>query len=398
MGKSAVGAAFEAGHDRDVALDGVRGLALVTVFVIHCFNPVPLGPVSSALHAIADSGWLAIDLFFVLSGYLITAILLRTRGQADYFRNFYARRALRIFPAYYLVVVFAFYVYPRLWPTLGGIGLEAQAPYYLLYVQNWAMVAQRGGMVFPGVDHMWSMAIEEQFYLVWPLLVALVPPARLARLCVLLICCSIAAKFVLVASHAGWGQIYVATITRLDGLAAGAWVAVRLFHQPASPPPRWLRTTAGAALAILLAVFVAKRGLHINSPTQIAICTSAASLLFATMIHHVVTAPVRDPLRRLLGSRPLVFLGIYSYGIYLIHWVIYWQLRLEIEAALPGLPVNLVVVIVGLVVTGLSIVLAMAMYHAVEQPALRLKRFFASRATTQQPSIDIDATVAVRRS
>ena len=166
------------------ALDGLRGIAIILVMLHHFTYYRPTSGIDALIGSVLFFGWTGVDLFFVLSGFLITGILLDTRGSERYFTSFYARRTLRIFPLYYLVLFLAFVVlpkFPAVHPVLAGqADVPPQWPYWL-YLTNFS-IADRG-WVHGWVDVAWSLAIEEQFYLVWPLVIWLCPPRLVAWLC-----------------------------------------------------------------------------------------------------------------------------------------------------------------------------------------------------------------------
>src|SRR5687767_2907742 len=166
------------------ALDGLRGIAIILVMLHHFTYYRPNSGIDAQIASVLFFGWAGVDLFFVLSGFLITGILLDTRDSKRYFSTFYARRTLRIFPLYYLVLLLAFVVlpkFPALHPVLlgqvGPVDLPPQWPYWL-YLTNFSIAD--GGWVHGWVDVAWSLAIEEQFYLVWPLMIWLCPPRLVA--------------------------------------------------------------------------------------------------------------------------------------------------------------------------------------------------------------------------
>ena len=156
-----------------VALDGVRGLAILMVLLVHFVaNMQPTTQVERTIVLVTGYGNYGVDLFFVLSGFLITGILYDGRNKPHYFRNFYMRRLLRIFPLYYGVLAFVFFLAPLI-PLLRGPTLD-----YLVENQAWAWlyavnihVAKHGEWSLSYINHFWSLAIEEHFYLFWPLVV-----------------------------------------------------------------------------------------------------------------------------------------------------------------------------------------------------------------------------------
>ena len=179
--------------------------------------------VDSAFRGVAATGWAGVDLFFVLSGFLITGILLDTKGAPRFFRTFYARRFLRIFPLYYGFLAIAFWVAPLLDPSLGVVPLSAQG-WYWAYLSN-VQLALAGAWQKPvWIGHFWSLAIEEQFYLVWPFLVYATSAKNLVRVCIALIVAALLTRVALVATGHGFAT-YVLTPCRTDALATGALIA-----------------------------------------------------------------------------------------------------------------------------------------------------------------------------
>jgi peptidoglycan/LPS O-acetylase OafA/YrhL len=203
--------------DRIPPLDGVRGLAILMVMLTHydAFLDRRSFP-QHILLSVFDYGWAGVDLFFVLSGFLITGILLRSREASNYFRVFYARRILRIFPLYYfsLLVLFglllpAFHSQGQILPTF------PEKLRYLLYIQNWFIAVQWSGQY-------WSLAVEEQFYLVWPLIVYLFGRKRTLQIAIGASLFSLVLRFVLFGAGVNPILILTNVFTRLDSLMIGA--------------------------------------------------------------------------------------------------------------------------------------------------------------------------------
>ncbi|MBD0321145.1 MAG: acyltransferase, partial [Gemmatimonadetes bacterium] len=157
------------------ALDGLRGVAVALVVLLHFTLFVPAGPVESFFSRGVGTGWMGVDLFFVLSGFLITGILYDSRDSPAYFRNFYARRSLRIFPLYYAYLFAIFAVLPRVQAGAAGPAEESARIWVWTYLSN-VLFARGGWEVMPGhTTHLWSLAVEEQFYLLWFAAVVMAP-------------------------------------------------------------------------------------------------------------------------------------------------------------------------------------------------------------------------------
>jgi peptidoglycan/LPS O-acetylase OafA/YrhL len=311
-------------------LDGIRGLAIVMVMIIHLWWMPQRSAIDRVFTVGANLGWFGVDLFFVLSGYLITGILLDAKGAASYFRNFYVRRILRIFPLYYLVLILSLYVLPHALPPdkvarFGSIAGDVR--YYWLYLSNFAIA--RAGMARHGIlDVTWSLAIEEQFYLVWPAVVAFCSRRALARIAAGLAVASLAARLGLhfFSSYNAF-SIYVLTPCRLDGLAVGAILAIwarepgglERFKRPA-------RVAIYALLPLVIGLPVAEELFGTPSdfgvgfgPVFITVGLSLLAVLFGALLILVVTAEPGSTLQRVFGSAFLRTFGKYSYGLYLIH-------------------------------------------------------------------------------
>ena len=205
------------------ALDGIRGLAIILVLLHHFEGCVPPSNiVVGSLKATFNFGWAGVDLFFALSGFLITGILLDTREANNYFGAFYARRVLRIFPLYY----FGPHSHPGSCRTqasaAAGVPLAADQKLYFLYLTNW-LALWKGKWGPNMLGHFWSLAVEEQFYLIWPLCVWLMVPRKLTKLAISACVIALVVRIFWVA-HTGPDQaIVMATVTRMDSLLCGAW-------------------------------------------------------------------------------------------------------------------------------------------------------------------------------
>jgi peptidoglycan/LPS O-acetylase OafA/YrhL len=373
------------GTGRIPALDGVRGIAILTVLLGHLTDYGGMQPAVLAdrlYHRVALLGGLGVDLFFVLSGFLITGILLAAKGQPDYFRNFYARRLLRIFPVYYGFLILVFVVAP----ALGGAGpaLQATLPdqvWYWSYLANFR-IAFHGWPEFGGVGHFWSLAVEEQFYFVWPLIVAFTPRRTFIALCGVLIACG---PLVRVTMWLGGlpPMANVLTIARADALALGALLAV-LVRAPGGVQrlTLWLRPIAAAAAVALAVMLIWAGGWNTSLPVIPIGGRSLTIIASAGLIAVAIGAHPAGWVHRVLTSRLLVFYGAISYGLYVVHpplllWLRNSGLSVNVLPRWGGsqLPGQLVVIAVG---TLISTAIAYLSFRYFELPFIRLKARFTS--------------------
>ncbi len=293
-------------------LDGFRGLAILWV-TLYRFGEIGWTKevVGSALSQAVLLGAMGVDLFFVLSGFLITGVLLKAREDCDrYFLKFYWRRSLRIFPLYF-GSLFLF-----LWLLPVGLGnravLETVAgnPWHLwFYTMNWE-IAWRNEWCFGALNHFWSLAIEEQYYLIWPWIVYLLGPRSLQRLCVTLVV--VLALGRIGYSWAELGSVSEKTYTffRLDGLLLGSWAQLwtRQFDGWRACVGAYRWAMAGLAVLFVSSLFFGANDLTIRY-------TLVSALATATLL--VVLADEAGAWEsRWLDSAVLRSLGKYSYAMY----------------------------------------------------------------------------------
>jgi len=340
-------------------------------------------PWARFIFSVCFGGWMGVDLFFVLSGFLITGILLDTRELPGYFTKFYARRALRIFPLYYTVLAVLFVLTPYLhlqWHT-GHLA-------YLFYAGNIAYILNENlATVQPSVSllHLWSLAVEEQFYLAWPLVVMMVGSRRrLAWICGGLSVCGLILRVVLLLwlpRESAYEWCYAQLPTHMDGLLYGALAAIGVRAIPLDRVLRGVRRGLPFAVVTLLAVITAG-GSDFHSLPMTLLGFPALAATFAGV---VLLALKPGSLVNTVGmQRGLRFVGRYSYGMYVYH-ILFWPGLSWIQ---PWLQARL-----GLVVGGISFVLlmlagtmlaAVASYELYEKQWLRLKGRFAYQRTSPE--------------
>ena len=335
-------------------LDGVRGLAILWVVLYHC-NPRLEG---TWIHYASLWGWSGVLLFFCLSGFLLTSILLTTREKPKYFHNFHARRALRIWPVYLLVLAFVYlnapwYIGPTVWDAI------RTAPWwaYFLFIQNLFHLT-----LPPALGPTWALAIEEQYYFLWA------PLVRWVRSPWLLTLALVAALVVppwLRSGHHAW-LTPTHTLIHLDGIAWGSLLAVGL-HTLKWSRRVWLWLGLGGFVAGIAAAATIAGGTPFLD--------SALAVGYAGMVLALIASTgARNPVNAVLRSGPLAFYGRISYGLYMTHisvFIYFGWFDLKMDPY--GIPGNLAVVAFRLVI---CTAVAAALWYGFESQILKLKRYF----------------------
>jgi len=294
------------------ALDGLRGVAILLVIFLHNFK----------FTNFFFFGWLGVDLFFVLSGFLITDILLRTIETKNFLRNFYIRRFLRIFPLYYLTIIICLFVIPNL-------GLPVHLDYYInnqlafwTFTQNWLFIF-KSPTGSPILMHFWSLAVEEQFYVVWPLIILLVKKTKpLLFISVFLLVAVMITRVLLwkfQIEDLAYDSLY--TFTRIDGICVGCSIALLLRVYPL-----FLKNYKFLIVFFLALLNFVIYILNFRSPVRLPYLAfvgyTTFAVLFGILIYEVITN--RSKLVRILfENRILKFFGEISYGFYVYHWPVY---------------------------------------------------------------------------
>jgi peptidoglycan/LPS O-acetylase OafA/YrhL len=331
-------------------LDGLRGLAVLGVIFYHS-KPRLIG---TPFYSAALWGWSGVTLFFVLSGFLITSILQESRNQPRYFRNFYGRRILRIWPVYLLTLAVCY------WKADWFVDKGANAPLWAdaFFIQNlfhWTLPSAIGPT--------WSLAIEEQYYFVWaPIVRFLKRPWLLA---VALVAALITAPLIRL-SHFGW-VTPTHTVTHLDGIAMGSLIALGL-HVLKLDRRVWL----------ILGCF----GIAVGFPAATdklaggtAFLDSVLAVGFGgALLAAIASTGARSPLNWLLRRGPLPYYGKISYGLYMTHIFVFIYFG-WFDAKMDAYGVAGNFAVVGLRLAA-STALATVLWYGFESPILRLKRYF----------------------
>ena len=377
---------------RIAELDGIRGVAIAAILTVHSSEFLVVGikhkPLYYALYRLMATGWLGVDIFFVLSGFLITTILLEDNGRADFWSRFYLHRSLRILPAFAVVfgltVAVIYFLLPETHLTAAVI-LPA-----IFFTENWTVL---NGTNMPMLPHLWSLAVEEQFYLVWPQFVRRVSSATVLKLSLGLAVASELLRVILALNHVGVWIIYAITPTRIDGLALGAALATAVTlpatHQFLAV--YWRRIAVASVFFLIASFVVLHRSLLPDNVLSQILGIPAAILLTAMLIYGSVASTLPSLLRRTLANPVLAYLGRRSYSLYLIHLPILfgaWQNRVHGRLSyLPaGLRVNTMLVLASIAI---CLVLTELSWRLVESPAQSLRRVLergkAIEATVEIP-------------
>ena len=348
--------------DRNRWLDALRGVAIGQVIVWHLVAPLAMKRVPP-LGALLTLTWTGVDLFFVLSGFLIGGILLQNRGAENYFTVFYARRMLRILPLYFVALAVYFSAFP-----------EPFAWYYVPLLQNFAWAAK--DVTGPGAFALtWSLAVEEQFYLCLPLVVMLTPPRVLPRV---LIALAAIAPLVRIACHAAGAThaAYMLLPARMDSLLIGVLIA-------------WLRQQGSLerfqrpALIALLPLGLCYVWLGVLQATHHDVIVGTIGYTLIALFYGcllLLVATRSGPLPRWLA--PLAWLGLGAYSLYLFHEMIG---RAAFAHFGPG-PAAIATIAVAL------IAVALLCWHTIEQPLISYghRRFRYRRASGALAPADDD--------
>jgi peptidoglycan/LPS O-acetylase OafA/YrhL len=379
--------AAAASHAHIASLDAVRGIAVLLVLVFHFGWTFTTGnPVTYVIRRAIWVGWVGVDLFFALSGFLITRGLIATSAlpTKERMRLFWTRRFLRIFPLYYAVLI------------VGAIacyflGVAPPSLSYWLYFQNYA-IAFDPMSVIRWTSHFWSLAIEEQFYLFWPVLMLLARPKQRVPITLGLLGFGLVVRTVVAMmgprlmtdiADVFPKLVYCATPMHMDGLLLGALVSM-LVQDPEHPIARaWKKLRAPAMVAAYAAAAVLAVVTQGFSPYDRRVAVIGYPLLafaFASTIYALVDRPAGAPALWPWRSRALQSCGKISYGMYVLHWPISALLIVPMEAKLAALPVGAAAAVgTAIIVVGtlVSYALAWLSFRYFEQPFLKLKARFS---------------------
>jgi peptidoglycan/LPS O-acetylase OafA/YrhL len=372
-------------------LDGLRGCAILLVMAVHFVgNATPRTWAERLAVKLSSYGLLGVDLFFVLSGFLITGLLLDAKSDPHYFRNFYARRTLRIFPLYYAVLALLFLVLPRV--AALPLPLEesrVHQAWLWTYTANF-FIAAEASWALPYVSHFWSLAIEEHFYLVWPLVVFGVRREALERICLAVVGAALALRIAL--SLLGMSELSISVLTpcRLDAICVGALLAAVARRE--GGPALLLRRSRAAALAaggaaLLVSAFCAatRTGLAVLHPVR----GTLYAVFFGALLLLAARPPEEGLLARAFQAPWLRIFGKYSYGLYIYQGILSFHMgEMRAQDRLAAMLGSNALAMTGQAVLGVGVSLALAAlsYEVFEKRFLALKKLFAPGSAAVAPA------------
>ena len=376
---------------RVAALDGLRAVAIILV-IMHNAGSVQGGYDGILLRlwgVVSNAGWVGVQLFFALSGFLITRILLRGKGERGWLRSFYARRLLRIVPLYYAFLMLVFFVAPHVSALQPLVGAGAAAPaWYWLYLANWSQPFVDGPH---GLPHVWSLCVEEQYYLVWPLVIAYVSERALTWIAAGTVVGALVARLTLHAffpDAVAASAAYTWTICRADAIAFGALVALGLRNPVMST---WVRAhlrmvLIGTSAVALIAIGI-QHGFPPSDTWGEAVDQPLSGIFSALVVMAIVCGPLLDAaggraqarLQRVLSAPWLTSIGKYSYAIYVVHLPVHILLSATFHDFMvrgSGGARFMAHAGYSAVVLGASLLIALVTWNVLEYPFLALKRYF----------------------
>jgi len=342
---------------RITTLDGARGLAAFMVIYFHYFIAInPSSELLSGLKKITVFGQTGVSLFFVLSGFLITRILIKSKGDKDYFKNFFIRRALRIFPLYFLFLIIYYYLIP-FW-----FGELSNNPkwYYWVYLQNFAMTFN---LPNNGPSHFWSLAVEEHFYLFWPFVVYFLSERKVLFFGIFLILISFLFRFIL--TQANYESFYF-TFTRLDDLVLGTFLALIEKKNYLTSVTKKIFSISFIFL-LFLNLFSFLFSEHIPHFWLQIFKYPLIGALYFTLIG-ILLCPPESKLFNFFKFSWLRFSGKISYGLYVYHPLVFMFSEKYIQIN------NVFIEFSSLVL--ITVLVSIISFYVYENQFLKLKRFF----------------------
>ncbi len=339
-------------------LNGLRGIAILMVMSFHLFN----------FHFLFRAGWLGVNLFFVLSGFLITNILLKVKLNYENIKKFVIRRMLRIFPVYYMMLFIVFVLGNKYFSqTLPNFDkLLSNQLYFWTYLQNYFYI-YNSNEISSFLNHLWSLSIEEHYYLIWPFFI------KWFEKHLNFLIAAIVAVFLLRFFSSNETASYVATHLRVDGLLLGSTIAISIKQYNGITFQLW-KKIIGLMVLAMIAILIIDPSISPVSNIYTQYGYSVFEIISALLIYGLLQ--FNDKLKTVkdfLEQKIFIFFGKYSYGLYLIHWPIYIWAKYNVDVQ------ESIVFSISrsILVMGLSLILAVLSYEFFESRFIALKSKFS---------------------
>jgi peptidoglycan/LPS O-acetylase OafA/YrhL len=368
------------GHLKE--LDGLRGIAILLVICFHIFPYLPMSKI----------GWVGVDLFFVLSGFLITGILLDSVHKTNYWRSFVIKRTLRIFPLYYFTLGL-FILLCNLFPEFGSNPavnysyFSSHQAWYWSYLTNIRMFIEGDWLGTYIFNPFWSLAIEEQFYVFWPLIVYVFRGKKLVVAILCLAAACILTRFLMVESNFTNLQIYVFTFSRLDTILFGSLIAVLIRMENWRPYLEKYASTVFIVTGIVVfGMVVINKSLNPYLKVMQSYGYTLIVLLFSSLLPIIISTNSKHRfLKVIFQNRLLVFFGKYSYSLYIFHWPFYLLMNDPLKRFFESYVGKTLLVDLGasVIIFLASIAASLFTWNLFEKHFIRLKSVLAPDSTPQ---------------
>jgi peptidoglycan/LPS O-acetylase OafA/YrhL len=367
----------------NLLLDGMRGWAIIFVMIYHFSIPfqqaLPANNIDLILGKLFQMGWLGVDLFFVMSGFLITTILYHSTENKGYFKNFYVRRILRIFPLYYAVLVLLLIVLPFLSDTLNQKTqvMQDNSIWFWTYLVNWKIALLGDFRSFQG-GYMWSLAVEEQFYIFWPLVVFF-GKKYLIPISLTFIGFSFLLKILLTLNGFSAVSLYTMTFTHIDGLLLGAVVSVLHCKKKLVYHRALISKLTFLAIAVFILIVIKEQGFVFYKLSVALLGVTALSIIFSYLLIKTIVATKHSFYYKVFSYKPVIKCGQLCYGLYLLHQpigvvisekILPYNSFFILNSYIPATVVNIIICI------GVSLIAAQLSYSLFELHFLKLKKYF----------------------
>lgn len=345
-------------------LDGVRAIAALMVMFFHFSRKIsPDTRFLQFLTKISIFGQTGVTLFFVLSGFLITRILLYNKGYGNYFKNFFVRRSLRIFPLYYLFLLISFFILPYLF-NIQKTSINQQL-YYYFYLQNFARTFSWSGWITAnGPGHFWSLAVEEHFYMVWPFIIYFLSTRNIKKAVFVIILLALFLRIIMLSKGL---DVFYFTFTRFDSLAIGGLLAL-IENKGGIKSVNSKKFLILAGIVFIPTIYIWTNFTGAGNHMLQIFKYLLLSLTYFSFIGFLLTLKSNNFLNKILECSFLSYTGRISYGLYVYHPIAY---------LIAGVYLNTNYLVINIIIHfGLAYFISAVSYYFFENYFIGLKKYF----------------------